>query len=1081
MHPYKYIIFSLHFILYTSVMGQTKHDVVSETVGNGWFKLAQSQQEQAQYDKATGYYQKAIEHFDSVLDSSNINSTIEKIYWKTHINLANTLTKTGKITQAIELLKKSEANVRRKSDLHTLFLGDIYYNLGEARQKKGEFEEALNNYGIAARLYKTQGQTESFVKSHTMIGTIYQNLGHFNDAMQQYDLAATTLRETYSENHPFFSIIYNNMGVVHAKLASHKQALSYFKKTQQIDEQRATNNELELAGIYHNLGALYYLENDDERALEYLSRALRLNSNQLGEQDASIAKLYSDIGLVYKEKKEYTEALSYFQRALHIYSKQSDTPNQAMAEAYHNIGTLYSEQGNYELALRILNKTLEINNQLFSESTFKRGKLYNDIGNVYFQQKDYQTSISYYIQATPIIKKYVGKHHPEVVDNYTHLGKAYAAQGATIEALDYYQKAIHSAVPSFFAINTFVNPTLVEDSIHLKYNLLNTLHQKAKTLYQLYLSEKEADYLHYAYETNQFLVGLLDIIRTNAETEGAREKLIHRITGFYEFAVKVDFELYNERNDIKYLEDALTIMEKSKSTLLLEGIRDSEAKRYGGVPKATLEEEEEARVQLAFYKDRLQRVLNGEATQDTTQESFLQNKILQYRGKQDSILAHLEENYSKYYDYKYQSPNVELDKVQEYLADNELIIEYMWGKNTLYTIGITKSKIEQHQQAIDSTLIKTIERYQASFEEYQSNPEVNDETLNQRFANFKRDASYLYQQLVFPISRKLPMTSIHKLTIIPDNYLGYISFETLLSSPSDAISYRALPYLIRKYTVRYDYSTELLMLADKKRELGRWVYMGFAPEYPPANFAINTTNTDTSTTRDVVTPLKNNQPEVRDIRWQVGGHQVLGRAATEASFKKRAEDYRILHLAMHAFADDNDPKRSRLVFAEGDSLEDNNLHVYELYNMRLKAELAVLSACDTGNGKARPGEGVISLARAFKFAGCANIVMSLWKANDLTTKDIMVDFYKHLHDGKKKSTALRAAKLNYLDDENRLKNLHPSYWATFVLIGSDEPVEIGVPFRGRYVLYGVGLIFFLAFFIFWESRAVNMMLDIARS
>lgn len=1047
-------------------MGQYSTSV-AYTTAQGWLSLAQNQENTLQYNTAAISYQKAIDQFSKHANYLE-SDAIEEEYWQIYLQLAKTLVKAERPSEAIQVLKKARRIIQNGGSEQQSLLGDVYYHLAEAQGINNDFWDALRNYRKAIELYEVEQESERLAKSYSMIGTIHQQLGDFNKAMLHYDRAASILQNAFSDDHPFFSVIYNNMGVVHAKLASYKEALSYFKKTQQIDERKGDTNELDLAGSYHNLGALYYLENDEERALEYLEHALQISKKHLGEQDLHIAQLYNDIGLIYRGKKQYKTGLSYFQRALHIYYKKLDRPNQDVAEIHHNIGLLYTEQGVYDLALEKLNETLTISKRLLPKEHFEFGKLYSNIGKVYFQQKNYRKSLAYYNQAQPIFEEHLGKHHPETVHNYNRLGEVYAAKGDIKIALRYYEKAIQGAIPSFLSKNMYHNPILKKDSIQLKYNLLNTLHQKAKTLYQLYQQENRDDHLRLAYETHHLVVDLLDIIRTDSDSEGARKKLINQTTGFYEAVVRIDFELYEKYKRDKYLQDAFTIIEKSKSTLLLEGIRDSEAKRYGGVEEELLKKEEETRVQLAFYKDRLIRLKQGVERSDTSE---VRNKVRFFRTQHDSILNHLKEYHPKYYDYKYQSPDTRLQKVQSYLAKDELIIEYMWGANTLYTVGITKSGIEYHQQEIDSTLIDVIKRYRAAFELYQNNPEPNDQEFDRRLVEFKTDAHYLYQRLIAPILASIASDAVKNLIIIPDNYLGYISFETLLTSnAASQTSYRTLPYLLRTYDVRYDYSTALLLLADKKRELGRWAYMGFAPSYAKGNIV--------SRAREAVEPLKNNQPEVRDIRWQVGGHHVLGKEATEASFKKRAEDYRILHLAMHAFADDENPQLSRLVFAATqDSTEDGYLHVSELYNMHLKAELAVLSACDTGNGQVHPGEGVISLARAFKFAGCSNILMSLWKANDLTTKNIMVDFYKNLHDGKSKSIALRTAKLNYLDNPDNLRGLHPSFWATFVLIGSDAPVEIGIPFRLRYIVYGIGFFLFLGFYIFWERRVIDLVLD----
>ena len=133
---------------------------------------------------------------------------------------------------------------------------------------------------------------------------------------------------------------------------------------------------------------------------------------------------------------------------------------------------------------------------------------------------------------------------------------------------------------------------------------------------------------------------------------------------------------------------------------------------------------------------------------------------------------------------------------------------------------------------------------------------------------------------------------------------------------------------------------------------------------------------------------------------------------------------------------------SKLVFSPGaDTIEDGLLHTYELYNMKLNAELACLSACNTGFGRINSGEGVVSLAKGFFYAGVPNIMMSLWAVPDQSTSEIMRYFYEELKKGEGKADALRNAKLKYLENaDNNLSN--PYYWAAFTMIGDNKPVNV---------------------------------------
>ncbi|GEM_PF-3568237 len=184
------------------------------------------------------------------------------------------------------------------------------------------------------------------------------------------------------------------------------------------------------------------------------------------------------------------------------------------------------------------------------------------------------------------------------------------------------------------------------------------------------------------------------------------------------------------------------------------------------------------------------------------------------------------------------------------------------------------------------------------------------------------------------------------------------------------------------------------------------------------------------------------EKEVRGIADGLHGRAFCRRMATEDVFKRKAPQAGIIHLATHAIVDDENPLYSKLVFAEdAASSEDGFLNTFELYNMKLNARLVVLSACNTGYGKVVHGEGIMSLARGFMYAGCPCIVMSLWPVDDQSTAGLMKGFFSGLAQGLRKDTALRQTKLDYLKQADAVQS-NPFYWAGFVSIGNTHPIPI---------------------------------------
>ena len=390
----------------------------------------------------------------------------------------------------------------------------------------------------------------------------------------------------------------------------------------------------------------------------------------------------------------------------------------------------------------------------------------------------------------------------------------------------------------------------------------------------------------------------------------------------------------------------------------------------------------------------------------------------------------LETQYPNYYQLKYATRLATVTNVQSQLSSEEAVVSYFIGDSSWYAFTVT-----QHR--------------------YQVTTLANDTSLNQRIRSlrqvlhpdsashvaFPQLASGLYEQLLAPIANDSLLVDIKRLTIIPDGAVGYLPFDLLLTQPvADNADYRDLPYLMRDFTIRYGYSATWLFHPFSRTERPvQNQYIAFAPSY--RGTLDSTQQLALGRFRDQIGPLRFNQQEATDIQRYLSGVSLVNQSAVERRFKEEANQYSIIHLAMHALVDDENPLYSRLVFTPDptDTLEDGYLHAYELYDMELSASLAVLSACETGYGKLEQGEGIMSLARAFAYAGCPSIVMSHWLVDDAASAQLMNYFYKYLSEGLLQDEALRQAKLSYLQSAS-LQKAHPFFWSNFVLVGEAAPI-----------------------------------------
>ena len=273
--------------------------------------------------------------------------------------------------------------------------------------------------------------------------------------------------------------------------------------------------------------------------------------------------------------------------------------------------------------------------------------------------------------------------------------------------------------------------------------------------------------------------------------------------------------------------------------------------------------------------------------------------------------------------------------------------------------------------------------------------------------------SRLYARLIRPIQNA---TDASEWIIVPDGFLYLLPWESL---PADANGEQRL---VETTTISYRWSSKLLRSGESSRT-GKGI-LSFAP------FAA-------SGAAGADGPFSRLPASAEEIAG-LAGTQYLNAQATKTQFLHTVARYPIVHLATHAVSSPDNAAASFIAFypAKHSPIEDR-LYLEELYGLNLGAtRLVIISACETGEGEVVAQEGVMSLARAFAYAGCASTINSLWKADDQATSFILRRFYVHLRAGESKARALQLAKLDYLKSDALDKS--PAYWAHLVLTGDSS-------------------------------------------
>ena len=420
---------------------------------------------------------------------------------------------------------------------------------------------------------------------------------------------------------------------------------------------------------------------------------------------------------------------------------------------------------------------------------------------------------------------------------------------------------------------------------------------------------------------------------------------------------------------------------------------DNKFKLYGNVPKPLLDFENQLKKELSKVRMDLYYEQNSSRPDKQLLSELIDQRIV-LGTRLDSLHRVFSEKYPKYKSLKYQNQKITTDNVRKALNPGEQLITYFLGDSALYTFSFTKERVHFTKENRVSEVRKAIDRLKSAL--------------------LKRDPiEKPVRQLSGYLLNKHLDSGKKTLVFIPDNKLSYIPFEILEDANQKM--------LLQNHQISYSGSSRMFL--ELKNDFFQYrfnrYWIGFSPEY--------TEDRELSSTRG----------EVELIQKITGGEAFTGSEATKKNYLNNNKDHAILHLAMHAEIDNENPLFNRLVFADGD------LTASEIYVSENRANLAVLSACNTGFGKLEKGEGVMSMARAFHFSGVPAVLMSLWKVPDKETRKIMLYFYENLEKGYPKNRALQEAKLTYLSETDDSFLRHPYYWSGFVLNGNTDALSSG--------------------------------------
>ncbi|HSA95812.1 MAG TPA: CHAT domain-containing tetratricopeptide repeat protein [Acidobacteriota bacterium] len=766
-------------------------------------------------------------------------------------------------------------------------------------------------------------------------------------------------------------------------------------------------HQVEKGRCLNNLGISYHRRNEYSLAAEYLESALTC-IRSAGDRPTE-AECLSNLGVLYRDLGNYSRARSCLAGALALDREIGD--RESMATDMGNLGTLLLRKGadtrnkdDLFQSLEAFRECASLRDALSSDARASFATL-NDIGIVYNELGEHGMSRSFFeaalraVNGTPFARE---KGH--VLCN---IAASYLYERRVDEARRYYEISYRLG-----AENALEN-VLIESSFGL-----GKCHELSR-----------ADTL--ALDYYQRSVIALERIRERLSSEILSIGFARNKLGAYQSIIDILARQYLDRPADGLLEQLFSTSERAKARAFLESILAAAPGPSPDSPR-TQERLESLSENIAELAERLARPglpaeekasVNDELEHEEGEFVRLSSE-LDPRARQGRPLAT-----DSIYSFQ--------DLRRQILDDQSILLEYDLGDERSYLVAVTAMSAGLFLLPGRTALEKSLRAYlkmtsEGSFE-----------------SGAGHGAAERIGRELLPFVGRAEYGGKTKLIIIPDGALHYLPFEAL-RIPAESGS----QYLVEKFSVSYSPSASSLNVLKNTGKTTSWkmdllavggpLYEeGDARSGQPALSRTAATRRLYGDEPALFCPLPYSRQEAREVAGMFPRKRVVileREAASEGALKALPlGDFRIIHFACHGLIDEEHPFRSALALSFLDEPDnDGFLQTREIYGLKTRADLVVLSACRTAGSFLEPSEGAMGLARAFFFSGTRSVLASLWPVNDRAAVDLMKEFYRRILSGNDAAEALRLAKLKLL----RTSRNHPFYWGGFVLIGDSEAVAL---------------------------------------
>ncbi len=879
---------------------------------------------------------------------------------------------------AVALSLQGQKPASRVSE-RTYNIADSLYLLEEPSVASDD--EALRLFLLVASAVQKMPD-ELRINSLIKAANIHQGYNRYEEANYLYHRAVNEVQQTQG----FKGLLYEAYLYLGSSMYFNSvvdSATHYFEQASEI----AMNNKEglylpELNRLYNSLGAIYYEGANYKQAINYFETAVSFTPSDAPYYDEFYGNIQSNIANCLLKLHLYDSSIRIFNQV-----KSLNDPSSVVTQ---NLAHAYVETGAFDSAFTIYKKLVP---------TTGPAKIValNDLGRIFMHQGQWKKAETMFDSAISLNKVLTGKlQNKDKAMSYLFLSQLTENLGLLDESISWANEGLEEVHLQFLLKTNFDIPDDVSNTVS-PITFYQILFQKANLLFKKYQGDKNEKLLDASLASYLKAIETLHYILKSFDNDEAKVFFIENSKALFDAAIAVTYEACNKNE--KYLPDFAYVLESYKGNVLLQNLEHKEVRRNKDIPKDLLGKEAEIKQLYAAYLTKLNQATNEKEAADIKKKlSGLQVE-----------LSRLQKSMEKYEGQQWknrESKLSELAELQNKLDNQTAVLNYYVSGEYIYMLCITGK----------STIVKRIladETYYTTFNSFiRQTYQISDGVRYQGYPM----AKMLYDYLIKPVEPFI--SNANRLVIIPDENLFYLPFDALMKSLDKN------DFLLNHYVISYHYSASLLLQKKSISSLHSKLdsVLAFAPYTKAITFMAS---------NEPTLPFSDDEVNLGVIS------KHFSERATKTQFLKTYQGFKYIHLATHATLGADSSNNWIKFYPEKGNTESNKLYIHEIYNMNFYGtDLVTLSACETGGGLSVSGEGLVSLSRAFIYAGANGIVSTLYKTDDLVTAFIMKRMYHHLENGNDVAEALQKSKLDLIESDeinSRLKS--PNYWANFVYVG----------------------------------------------